>query len=121
MEIAESEYVVSLITLNQGAAVELFDNELKKVLTNIADPQTDASAQREIKLSVKIKPTESRQQAAVVLKIESKIAAQKPAASQMWFGKVEGEAVAVQTDPNQGKLFDKPHTGNVKDFKQEAQ
>lgn len=120
MEISNSEYVVSLITLNQGAAVELFDNELKRVLANIADSQTEATASREIKLSVKIKPTESRKEAAVILKCESKTAAQKPAASQMWFGKVEGEAVAVQTDPNQGKLFDKPHTGNVKTFSQEA-
>lgn len=108
MQISENEYVVSLVTLNQGAAVELFDNELKKVLDNIADPQTAAEITREIKLSVKIKPSESRQQAAVQLKIESKCAPQKPASSSVWFGRVEGERVAVQTDPNQGKLFDKP-------------
>lgn len=119
MEITDSEYVVSLITLNQGAAVELFDNELKKILRNISDPQTEAGISREITLKVKIKPVESRKEAAVHLSIQSKQAPQKPAMSSIWFGKVEGEAVAVQADPNQGKLFDKKHEGNVKTFAKE--
>lgn len=121
MEINDTEYVVSLVTLNQGAAVELFDNELKKMLANIADPQTEAGITRTIQLTVKIKPVESRKEAAVHLSIVSKQAPQKPATSSIWFGKVEGEAVAVQADPNQSLLFDKKPDGkNVRSFKENA-
>lgn len=119
MDITENEYVVSLITLNQGAAVELFDTELRKLIANIADLQTEATVTRTIQLTVKVKPVESRKEAAVELSIVSKQAPQKHARSSVWFGKVEGVVVAVQTDPNQGRLFDKPHTGNVQDFKKE--
>lgn len=121
MQLGETEYVVSLVTLNQGAAVELFDNELKKILENIADQQTDAEVPREIKLSVKIKPDGLRKQASVTLSIDSKMAPQKSATSQMWFGKSEGQPVAVQTDPNQGRLFDQPITGNnIRTFEKET-
>lgn len=119
MNISENEYVVSLVTLNQGAAVELFDNEMKKLLDNIADPQTSAEVAREIQLTVKVKPAESREQAAVQLTIKSKLAPQKPASASLFFGRVEGQRVAVQTDPNQGKLFDKKD-GKVQPFEKGA-
>ena len=46
---------LSLVTLQGGAAVEMFDIALQKVLENIHDINTTAEA-REITLKVKIKP-----------------------------------------------------------------
>ena len=39
---------VSLTNLGNGAAVELFDHELQKVLANIDDPNTDPKEKRKI-------------------------------------------------------------------------
>jgi len=45
------EGLVSLETLKGGAAVQLFDEELQKVLANIMDPNTEAGAVRSVRLA----------------------------------------------------------------------
>jgi hypothetical protein len=57
--VKEDDEVLSLATLGQGAAVEKFDLELEKTLKNILDPNTAGGA-REIVLTVKLKPNDSR-------------------------------------------------------------
>lgn len=116
--LVNGEYIVTLITLNRGAAVEVFQNELAKVLANIADPNTEASASREIDLKVKFKPSENRKEAEIEIESKVKLAQQRKARSRIFFGKVEGEPAAIQVDPNQGSLFDKPLTPgtNVSQF-----
>lgn len=49
---------VDLGTINNGAALELFQEEFKKVLANINDISVDAKGAREIKLVFKIAPNE---------------------------------------------------------------
>jgi hypothetical protein len=44
------EQFVSLETLGQGAAIELFSEELRKVLENVLDPNTKATATRSVTL-----------------------------------------------------------------------
>jgi hypothetical protein len=105
-----NEHVVSLISLNQGAAVEMFDNALKKVLDNIADPNVDPETTRQISLVVKFAPAKNSKSAAVSIECGTKLAAQKPAGTTVFFGKVEGELKAVEADPNQGLLFDESAT-----------
>jgi hypothetical protein len=56
----EDEPSVSLQNLGGGAAIELFDLELQKVLENISDENTRPAVVREITLKVKIKPGDDR-------------------------------------------------------------
>lgn len=105
-----NEYVVSLVTLKKGAAVELFDIELRRVLENIADPNVDSTAKRKITLTVEFRPSRDGKQAEAAIKCESKIAAVKPAATTVYFGKVEGRMEAVESNPDQGALFDASKT-----------
>lgn len=118
MQPSESEYIASLITLNKGAAVELFDSALKEVLDNIADPNAEAEAVREIIIKVRMKPSESRESAAVSIECSSKLAQPKASPGVVYFGKSEGQRVAVQSNPTQGGLFDAP--GTVHHFNKEA-
>lgn len=78
MNLLPNEHVVSLITLNQGAAIEMFDNALKKVLTNIADPNVDTDTKRTITLTVEFVPARDSKRCAVAIKCEQKLSAQKP-------------------------------------------
>jgi len=105
-----NEHVVSLISLNQGAAIEMFDKALTKVLSNIADPNVDAETKRTVTLTVEFTPSKNSKRCGVVIKCEQKLAAHKAAETSVFFGKVEGELKFVEADPDQGMLFDKSET-----------
>lgn len=51
---------LSLVNLGGGAAVEMFDEALEKVLENILDPNTEAKTKRVITLKMTISPAENR-------------------------------------------------------------
>jgi len=95
-----------LINLKDGAAVELFDFELQKVLDNIMDPNTKAEAVREVTLKIKIKPDKDRSFGPVEIQPSSKLAPQAPVMTQIFFGQDRDGAVAHEYNPKQGDLFE---------------
>jgi len=95
---------VDLKTINSGAAFDLFEEQLRKVLENIADPNTPPEAVREIRLVVKIKPTEDRAKAATTVQATAKLAATKPHDSFVILG-TDGQRIhAYTTNPKQNVL-----------------
>lgn len=112
MSLLPNEHVVSLITLNQGAAIELFQKSLDKVLANIADPNCEAEAKRSIALKITFKPRNDRSgiRAEVEIECETKLAAHRGSTTTVFIDKVDGELAAVESDPTQGALFDKSET-----------
>lgn len=102
------EESVTLDTLADGAASELFQGQLDRVVQNILDPNTPAKARRVITLKVVIEPDEDRGMGAVALTCEAKLQTAKGARTTLWFGRQRGRAVAVESDPRQGGLFDIP-------------
>jgi len=96
------EHVVTLMTLGNGAAHELFQEELTKVVENILDVNTAPTSVREVKLLVRIKPDEnSRQAADVEISCSSKTAPIKSVGSRFYLGRREGQVVAVEHNPEQ--------------------
>lgn len=69
---------LTLETLGNGAASDLFDEEFHKVLRNIADPNSDAKAVREVVLKFRIKPSEDRSRADIQVVPTHKLAPLKP-------------------------------------------
>jgi hypothetical protein len=99
---------VTLDTIGGGALVELFENELARVLDNVQDPNTDAKAKRTITVKVTFAPSETRDVTDVDLTCSSKLAGVKTLSTRLFVGKVKGQLVAVEHDPRQGALFDAP-------------
>lgn len=66
-----SEEKLSLANLGQGAAIEKFDRELQKVLDNIQDPNTGATAKRSVTLTVSLKPNDDREFADIDIAVKS--------------------------------------------------
>lgn len=99
-----SENYVSLDTLSQGAAVELFNHALQRVLENVLDVNTDPEQKREITLVVSIKPDESRMHGKVDIAVKAKLASDKGVTSIMFFGREGGVAVALERNPRQMDL-----------------
>jgi hypothetical protein len=100
---------VDLHSLNNGAVADLFEEELRRVLENIADPNTKAEAAREITIKVKIKPNAERTSASTEVKSSSKLAPIKPHEHFMVFGNEGGRITAYTADPRQQELIE----GNV--------
>ncbi len=70
-----SDERLQLDNMARGAAIELFDIELKKVLENLDDPNRDVKAVREIHLIVKFTPTETKGLVAVDVQTKKKMPA----------------------------------------------
>lgn len=97
---------VTLDTLAGGALPELFAAELARILANIADPNTDASAKRTVTITVSLKPNRGRDVLDVALSCSSKLAGIMTVETQLFMGKHQGRLIAVESDPRQSNLFD---------------
>lgn len=100
------EEIVTLASVANGAALELFDHELRRVISNIADVNTSPKKKREIHIKLVIQPSEDRGIGYINLEVTAKLAGVKPVESTMYFGKKDGRFVAVQANPAQPGIFD---------------
>ena len=103
MGLMENE-TISLETLKGGAVIQLFNEELAKVMENIMDPNTEAEAVREVTLKVKIKPDRDRATGSVQIIPTAKLAPAVALGTRMFFGKKGGKYLAWEHDPQQLQL-----------------
>lgn len=61
---------INFNTLGNGAVAERFNYELKKVLENIADVNTDHKKTRKLQVTITMKPNESRDIADVQIQVK---------------------------------------------------
>lgn len=74
-----------LATIADGAVCEAFGLELEKVLENIADPNTDPHAKREINIKVVLVPIgEEREEVRIGIQCSSKTVNHKPIETLFW-------------------------------------
>lgn len=98
------DLVLTLTSINRGAAIELFQQELDKVLENILDPNTEPETKRSITLKVTIQPDETRRSAGIAVEADSKLAPFKGVGGVAFIGRQRGKAVAVPHDPAQMQI-----------------
>ncbi len=77
---------LELATIADGKAIAAFNFELKRALENCLDPATSATSVREVRLVVKLKPTEDRTKANLTFQAASKIAPDAPGEELVLFG-----------------------------------
>ena len=100
------EEIVTLASIANGAAMELFQLELKRVIENINDHNTSFKVKRNINIKVVIQPDEGRGLGFATVEVTSKLAGVKPVDATLYFGKKDGELVAVQNNFAQPDMFD---------------
>lgn len=98
---------VSLANIGNGAALERFDHELKKVLANIKDPNTDPKKARKITLEIVLQPHGDRLGMQAHISCNSKLASVPavPAGTIFMLKNEEGEIQAYSHDIRQDSLF----------------
>ncbi|MDR3173792.1 MAG: hypothetical protein LBU19_06050 [Treponema sp.] len=87
-----------LSSIGRGVITELFDEEFRKVLTNIADENTEAKAERSVTIKIAIKPDKTRRTGEVKVQAYSTLAKIKPAESYVFFDVDEGGTLAAFED-----------------------
>ena len=97
-----NEIPVTLHSLCNGRAAELFQTELQSVIENVMDPNTKIENIREINLKVKIRPDSERRAASVDVSCTSKYAPIRGIDTRIYFGKNrEGEIIILESNPEQ--------------------
>ena len=101
--------MVNIGNINEGAAIDAFDLELRKILENIADLSTVATATRSITLRVDFKPESDRCKVHTEFRCTSKTAPIETHKSQIYVGRTEeGALIAFDADPRQMPLWSAP-------------
>ena len=80
------EYMINLEKFADGALAEKMNIELKKVLENIADPNTDFKLKRKLTLEMTFVSGEDRELAEVSILAKTKLAPNKPVATKIVIG-----------------------------------
>lgn len=81
-----NEKIIDLNKFAGGAVSEKFNNEMQRVLDNIADPNTDFKKARKVTLTVTIKPNAKRNLADIKVEAKSTIAPPQPIGTEMLIG-----------------------------------
>ena len=110
MAVKEQEVVpVNFATINDGALIEAFEIELAKVLANIADLNTPATATRSLTLQLVLKPHADRVVIVSEVSCNSKLAPIEKHEAKIFLGKsTEGDLIAFDADPRQMSLWNSP-------------
>jgi hypothetical protein len=97
---------VSLSNICGGTVEELFQRELKCVLENISDPNTDAEANRQINLELAVMPFDDRRSAQVEFACSSKLVPTDKMKGTMFVAHSGTNVFAVPHDPKQSRRID---------------
>ncbi len=99
---------MSYANLGGGAAAEMFDRELEKILANIQDPNHPYKPKREITLKVTFSPDEDREKAKIDISVISKAPGFKTYETLAYLGFDQRDRskhrAYERADPNQQQL-----------------
>ncbi len=111
---------VSLANLMGGLCVERFDDEIRRVLANIADPNTPAAAKRSVTLTVTFKPDKQRDTGKAEVSVSTKLSPAEKVETRLFFALTKDGPVATEYNPHQPALPNMPTTtgANVVLFQQ---
>jgi hypothetical protein len=91
---------IELSHIQRGVVGELFEEEFRKVLSNIEDENTEAKAERSVTIKIAIKPDKTRRTGEVKVHAYSTLAKVKPAESFVFFDvDDDGRLAAFEDDP----------------------
>ena len=97
----------SILEMARGAFLERTDYEMKKLIENILDPNTHATAKRKMTITMTFMPDDDRKNIGVKVDVKSTPVSTKPAITNLY---VAGES--SDGAPHHSRLPDAGTTGN---------
>lgn len=95
----------SILQMARGAIQERADYEMSRLLANILDPNTSATAKRKLTLTLELKPDDERQTISVTCTAKSALAPTNPVATMLYVADEENVVEMVPQVPGQTELF----------------
>lgn len=90
----------SILQMARGAFLERADHEMKRVVDNILDPNTKATAKRKITLTIELAPDDERRTIGISVVAKSTLAATNPINTSLYIaGGENGEMVVAEMVP----------------------
>lgn len=102
------ENIKSIVQMARGAIEERIDLEMTKILENILDPNTKATAKRKLTVTFDFLPDAERQTLSVAATAKSTLVPTNPVATALYVGQVNGDIQAVEMTaqiPGQTDLY----------------
>jgi hypothetical protein len=97
---------LSLATIKGGAIIELADDGIRRVLENVVDPNTKATAKRSVTVKLTFKPDSERDLMNVIASVQVGLAPAAEIQTKAWIAHTRNGVVAAEHDPRQPGLFD---------------
>ena len=94
--VRSQETSVSLSTLANGSIETQFQTQFQEILDNVVDPNTEATAVREINIKIKMKPGKTRQNMDLTATVTGKKAPWKSANASVMIDSDNGRGVAAE-------------------------
>lgn len=96
----ESEQRNSIMQMAKGAFQERVDYEMTRVIDNILDPNTKATAKRKITLTIELVPDDERENIAVAVTAKSTLASTNPVTTALFIARTRnGERLIGEKVP----------------------
>lgn len=93
----KNEQKNSILQMAKGAFQERVDYEMSRVIDNILDPNTKATAKRKIVLSIELVPDDERRTIGVAVQAKATLAPTNPVATALYItGDTNGEMVVAE-------------------------
>ncbi len=92
----------SILEMCNGAFQERADYEMKRIIENILDPNTDPAAKRSITIKIELKPDAERTNVAVYCSAKSTLAPTHPVTTMLYIA--SGDTVIEMTPQVPGQL-----------------
>lgn len=89
----------SILDMAHGAFKERTDYEMTKAIENILDPNTIATKERSVTVTIKLKPDDSRQNISVMVEAKSKLQPAAPLPTSLYVDDSQEEVQAVEMVP----------------------
>ena len=106
---------LSIDNVCSGGVPEIFERELREILKNIADVNTDPETTRKIVFEFVFEPFDDRSGATIRFRCKSRLAPVEEVTGQCFLQRRGTEFVAVPRDPKQARLFAQSATESDKD------
>ena len=95
---ANQRQIRNLDELMDGSLTERFNYELRRVLENVFDPNTDPKKKRAIAINISIAPNEKRDAAEFKVEVKSTLAPPVPNAQTVFLSKDEQTGAVTATE-----------------------
>ncbi|MGM7637548.1 replication terminator protein [Bacillus sp. Hm123] len=107
--------MIDLNTFADGSLAQKFEKELQKVMDNIHDLNTSATAKRSITVKLGFKPDDKREMLNVEVNVTSTLTGHEPTTTKMLTAKQNGVAVAKElVSGAKGQMFMDVKDGQLK-------